>query len=358
MSARDTARAAIEHACATARSLPDMFAEVADGLARAVPIDAHCLNGLDPVTLQETFAHHDLRPAPEVIARFFEIEAGGQDVNAVPVLARDPVGAATLDQATGGDPARSARYRDVLRPLGLARELRVVVRDRRVPWGMLNLFRGGDAPDFSAGELRFVASLGRTIADGIRRTLVLGAVDARHDDLGPGVLIVDPERPERVHHRSATAERRLSGLGDADWHVARVARQAHTTGAAARAQVCARGGGWLTLHAERCADGPLVSVVVEPTRPADIARLVVEAYGLSTREREIVRLLADGHTNAEISRALNLSRHTVGDHVKSVFGKLAVRSRTELVARLFMDPGLVRAQQTGPLAVPGPGSMY
>ncbi len=340
MNVRDSARAAIEDACATARSLPDMFAEVADGLARAVPIDAYCLNGLDPVTLQETFAHHTLRPAPDVIARFFEIESGGQDVNAVPVLAADPVGAATLDQATGGDPARSARYRDVLRPLGLARELRVVVRDRRVPWGMLNLFRGGDSPDFTADELRFAASLGRTIADGVRRTLVLGAVDTRHDDLGPGVLIVDPERPERVHHRSATAARHLEGLGDADWHVARVARQAHAAGEPARAQVCSRSGGWLTLHAEPYAggDGPLVSVVVEPTRPADIARLVVEAYGLSAREQEIVRLLAHGHTNAEISRALNLSRHTVGDHVKSVFGKLAVRSRTELVARVFMDP--------------------
>jgi DNA-binding CsgD family transcriptional regulator len=329
------ARAAIEDACAGARSLPDMFAEVAAGLARAVPVDAFCLNGLDPVSLQETFAHHTLRPAPDLIARFFEIETGGQDVNAVPVLARDPLGAATLHQATGGDPDRSARYRDVLRPLGLTRELRAVARDRRVSWGMVNLFRGGDAPDFSADELRFVASLGRTIADGIRRTLVLGAIDDRHDDwhddAGPGVLIVDPAHPERVPHRSAAAERLLSGLGDADWHVARVA-----AAAPARSQVCSRGGRWLTLHAEPY--GALVSVVVEPARPADVARLVVEAYGLSAREQEIVRLLATGHTNAEISRLLGLSRHTVGDHVKSVFGKLAVRSRTELVARLFLDP--------------------
>jgi DNA-binding CsgD family transcriptional regulator len=337
MNTRDAARAGIEDACATARSLPDMFAAVAAGLTRAVPTDSFCLNGLDPVTLQETFAHHDLRPTPDLIARFFEIETGGQDVNAVPVLARDPVGAATLHQATGGDPARSARYRDVLRPLGLARELRAVVRDRRVPWGMVNLFRGGDWPDFSADEVRFVASLGRTIADGVRRALVLGAIDAGQDDLGPGVLIADPERPERVHHRSATAERLLNGLGDADWHLARVARQAYATGRPARIQLCSSGGRWLTLHAEPYGDA-LVSVVVEPTRAADVARLVVEAYGLSAREQEIVRLLAHGHTNGEISRLLGLSRHTVGDHVKSVFGKLAVRSRTELVARLFVEP--------------------
>jgi DNA-binding CsgD family transcriptional regulator len=201
---------------------------------------------------------------------------------------------------------------------------------------VVNLFRGGGGPDFSTGELRFVASLGRTIADGIRRTLVLGAVDARHDDTGPGVLVVDPDRPERAH-RSATARRWLSGLGDAGWHLARVARQAHAAGAPARIQVCSHNGSWLTLHAEPYA-GALVTVVVEPARPADVARLVVEAYGLSAREQEIVGLLAHGHTNAEISRLLGLSRHTVGDHVKRVFGKLAVRSRTELVARLYVDP--------------------
>ena len=329
----------IEHACGSARTLPEVFAGAAAGLTRVVPVDEFCLNSLDPATLQESFAYHTLRPEPDLLTRFFEIEVGGQDVNAVPALARDPVGAATLHQATGGEPARSARYRDVLRPLGLARELRVVLRDRRAPWGVVNLFRGADAPDFTAEELGFVSSLGRTIADGIRRTLVLGAVDVRHDDTGPGVLLVDLAHPERVHHRSPAAEHWLNGLDDAEWHVARVVRQAHAAGGAVRINVCSRRGHWLTLHAEPDG-GALVSVVVEPTRPADIADLVVEAYGLSAREREIVRLLANGHTNTEMSRLLGVSRHTVGDHVKSVFGKLAVHSRAELTSRLFFAPAL------------------
>jgi DNA-binding CsgD family transcriptional regulator len=48
-----------------------------------------------------------------------------------------------------------------------------------------------------------------------------------------------------------------------------------------------------------------------------------------------VQLLAKGHTNAEISRLLRLSSHTVGDHVKNVFAKLAVHSRAELTSRLY-----------------------
>lgn len=344
MSSQRSARAEIEDTCATARSLPDLFAGAAAALARAVPSDAYCLNSLDPGTLRETFAHHSFRPPPDLLARFFAIEAGGADVNAVAALAGDPFGAATLHGATGGDPARSARHRDVLAPLGLDRELRVVIRDRGVPWGVVNLFRGTGSPDFSTEEAAFVASLGRTLADGIRRTLLLDAADASAEapaDTVPGVLVVDLARPDRPQHRSPVAARRLGQLDNADWHVARVAQQAHADGEPASMRVCSRNGRWLTLHAEPYG-GTLVSVVVEPTRPAELARLVVEAYGLSAREREIVQLLARGLTNGEISRLLRLSGHTVGDHVKSVFAKLAVHSRAELTARLYFGPAPAR----------------
>lgn len=340
MKNRDAARAAIEDACATARSLPDVFAGAAAALAQAVPSDAYCLNSLDPGTLQETFAHHSFRPTPDVLARFFAIEASRDNVNAVSALASDPFGAATLHEATRGDPARSARYRDVLVPLGLARELRVVIRDRGVPWGVVHLFRGGGFPDFSAEEAGFVASLGRTLADAIRRTLLFGAADAP-PDAAPGVVVIDLARPGRTHHRSPVAARWLSELDNADWHMARVAQQAHACGKMASIRACSRNGRWLTLHAEPYG-GTLVSVVIEPTRPAELARLVVEAYGLSAREREIVQFLAHGHTNGEISRLLRLSSHTVGDHVKNIFAKLAVHSRAELTSRLYFGPAPAR----------------
>ena len=339
----DAARTAIEDACASARSLRDVFAGTATALTRAVPHDAYCLNSIDPGTLQETFAHHSFEPKPDVLARFFAIEASADNVNAVSTLASDPVGAATLHGTTGGDPARSARYRDVLVPLGLARELRVVIRDRGVPWGVVNLFRGGEEPDFSIAEAGFVASLGRTLADGIRRTLLLGAVDTQ-PDAAPGVLLLDLAHPDRTHHRSPVADRWLAQLDDADWHVARVAQQARAGGEMASMRVCSRSGRWLTLHAEPY-DDSLVSVIIEPTRPAELARLVVDAYGLSAREREIVQLLAHGHTNAEISRLLRLSSHTVGDHVKSIFAKLAVHSRAELTSRLYFGPPPARPAQ-------------
>lgn len=50
---------------------------------------------------------------------------------------------------------------------------------------------------------------------------------------------------------------------------------------------------------------------------------------LSTREREVLGLLAQGVRIAEIGTALDISRHTVGDHVKNIYRKLNIGSRAE-----------------------------
>jgi two-component system response regulator NreC len=52
---------------------------------------------------------------------------------------------------------------------------------------------------------------------------------------------------------------------------------------------------------------------------------------LTDREREVLRLIALGHTNAEIARLLFLSVRTVENHRASLMRKLGVRSRAELV---------------------------
>ncbi|GLX94714.1 response regulator [Herbidospora sp. NEAU-GS84] len=54
---------------------------------------------------------------------------------------------------------------------------------------------------------------------------------------------------------------------------------------------------------------------------------------LTQREREILDLLANGKTNAEIARALFLSLKTVKNHLTSVFAKLQVADRAQAVVR-------------------------
>lgn len=65
-----------------------------------------------------------------------------------------------------------------------------------------------------------------------------------------------------------------------------------------------------------------------------ISRLAgrVSNESLSAREMDVLRLMARGHSNKEIATALFISETTVKSHIKSVFGKLNVLSRTEAVA--------------------------
>jgi DNA-binding CsgD family transcriptional regulator len=55
-------------------------------------------------------------------------------------------------------------------------------------------------------------------------------------------------------------------------------------------------------------------------------------HGLSTRELEVLRLVAAGKSNREIAAELVISEHTVARHVQNIFAKLRVSSRTAATA--------------------------
>jgi DNA-binding CsgD family transcriptional regulator len=56
-------------------------------------------------------------------------------------------------------------------------------------------------------------------------------------------------------------------------------------------------------------------------------------YALTPRERQVVAALVAGLDTRSVTERLFISRHTVQDHLKSVFAKIGVHSRRELVAR-------------------------
>lgn len=65
--------------------------------------------------------------------------------------------------------------------------------------------------------------------------------------------------------------------------------------------------------------------------------------GLTEREREVLRLIALGHTNTEIAGQLFLSVRTVESHRAHIQQKLSLSTRADLV-RYALDHGLIRAE--------------
>lgn len=98
------------------------------------------------------------------------------------------------------------------------------------------------------------------------------------------------------------------------------------------------------IHA--VADG---SVWMPPALQAEIvkARLVVsDSKRLTSREAEIVRLVAAGLRNAEIAERLSIAEATVKTHLNNIFEKLEMRDRTEL-AVYALRHRLVAGQDRG-----------
>jgi DNA-binding CsgD family transcriptional regulator len=56
--------------------------------------------------------------------------------------------------------------------------------------------------------------------------------------------------------------------------------------------------------------------------------------GLTTAERRVAALVADGRTNREVATALFLGERTVASHLTHIYAKLGIRSRTELARHL------------------------
>lgn len=63
------------------------------------------------------------------------------------------------------------------------------------------------------------------------------------------------------------------------------------------------------------------------------------ASTLTPRQWELLRLVADGCTNNQIARRLQVTEGTVRTHLENIFGRLQVSSRAAAVAKAFMDTG-------------------
>jgi DNA-binding CsgD family transcriptional regulator len=327
-----------------------MLRGLADRLRTAIPCDGLLLLRTDPTTVLPTDGVVDALP-PALCKHFWDNELLETDYNKFVDLARREVNAATLSAATGGDLTRSRRYANLYRPLGIGDELRVSFTSRDGScWGIAQLARS-DGDQFTDEERDLLVTASSTIAEGLRGTFVATS-PARSGLVGPALILLDEDgdvhaiTPAARHWMAELVRGSATGMRPVPEPVYLVAGRARAAKAGvandpARVRARTTAGVWLHLHAA-CIDGAdalngAVAVVITPARAPDLAPLIALAYRVTAREQEVLQFIARGFTTAEMARELGISRHTVRDHVKALFTKVGVRSRTELVARVFAD---------------------
>jgi DNA-binding CsgD family transcriptional regulator len=251
---------------------------------------------------------------------------------------RDPVG--TLHEATDGDLHRSPRYTRLYAGIGAADELRVAFMAGASCIAVGAFVRPAAEGPFSPEELSDV----RTLVP-VATKLLLQTLSTQHTadhNSAPVVILIDAAG--KVEAISDGCDEVLDDIRighDIDElpgfvRAAAVKARWGRTSSNLTTRVLGSSGRWRRIHiAPVRGDAGKVMVTIEPASSCDLAQVLLDSYGLTPRETEIVLCLCRGLPSKEIARELMISAHTVRDHIKVIFGKAGVNSRGELVANLF-----------------------
>jgi DNA-binding CsgD family transcriptional regulator len=338
---RDRVRETLTRLCGADNQLESLIDEAGTLLAATLPVDGACWHTTDPATLIETSARAvDLPPLHDRVA---EMEYLTVDYNKFVTLARSPHHCGVLSEATGGRLERSLRYRELMKPAGVRGELRASFVVDGMCWGSLAFFRAAPA-DFSSADRQFMHEMSATLARGFRAAVARSGATASAPAISPGVILLSGDR--RVESMNGSAKTWLAELGhsgnpDEDplpLVLLGIAERARAVAGDATARMLGVSGQVIVVHASAASgeEPGRVAIILQPPTSASLAPLIATAHGLTPREREVTELVLQGFGTAEIAATLVISPLTVQGHLTSIFTKVGVRSRRELVGAVFM----------------------
>jgi DNA-binding CsgD family transcriptional regulator len=344
---KERAAERIAELSASGHDLVTFWQECTEVLEAAVPhFDKPCWYTVDPASLLITSHYHD--GMPEYPLEMLRHEYYGDDVNQISDVVRSESGLSTLHEATGGDPSSSPTWHMNM-TMGGDQEMIVALRTGGAAWGAVGLYRAPGEPMFETEEKSFLKAIGPDLATGARTGLLVGEARDPHWPDSPGLVVLSEEG--EVESTTPGVGRWLSDLPDGDLDEGRLPSAVHAVagralrtvqghddpGEVALARVLSRSGTWIVLHGTSlvASGSRRAAVIVEPAHPARITPLLMSAYGLTEREQEVTKLVLQGDSTAQIAEHLVVSPHTVQQHLKKIFERTGVRSRRELVGKVF-----------------------
>jgi DNA-binding CsgD family transcriptional regulator len=347
--AKDRARSELARLAAARRDNDAFRWEAAAILRRAIGFDGWCWMLADPWTGMPT---RDVgenviieKAVRGFVRRHPDAWGGSWDPSR-----KQPV--TVTSAVTGKDLARDLAWRETFGPAGVGDHLSAWLVADGTCWARLHIHRDSSGEFFSADDAEFVAGvapmLAARIRDGLRTPLLDDGAAWRDDPaLEPGTIIVDEELSlvaatqsawdwiDRLGLSKPNDAEPLPGFIYAATIRVAVSRTQQPEPPPIRVRLQAADGHWVVVRA-----APLIGatdgyvITLEAARSEDLIPLLMRAWSLTAREREVAQLVIDGLASEDIARELFISVHTVRDHVKAIFAKIGIRRRQDLVGAL------------------------
>jgi DNA-binding CsgD family transcriptional regulator len=345
------AKATIERLAQASVSGIEFQWSAVDQLRRIVGFGMMCWTSVDPATWLPSWSISDNPVVGRHQRSLHQSWPTARDLTALTER-----GFTATSASTGGDLGRDRYWAEIAGPAGLGDSLSVALTADGACWGMLHLYRERSDQHFTAEDAFAVRQTVPVLARRLRRAALEPAGGPPSGD-ELGTIVVDHDHG--LVASTPAADRWLSRLpqpvpgGDSlpGFLYALVKRatsgdlqRATPDRCSPRLRIRAADGTWLLLRAASLSESPAlgrgaVAVTIEPARPVDLQHVIMRAHRLSDREREVAALVVNGLTNPDIAEALFITRYTVADHLKAIYGKVGVSSRSALALALSGTAG-------------------
>ncbi len=359
--AQDAARRTINDAVVSGLTPEALGRRVMSALLSAIPCDGYRLFAVDPATLliNRLLASSDTDGwARAEWLRDVYLRSGEIGYIELPVLMKSGLTAVAIhetQEASWGYPQELLAKLDPARHRYLFHELRSPVggtilatfpADRR--WvAALQAYRRDPSAPFKSGDIAFVRlvapTIGKGIAAAIAREKAMTASKVNEDpERTSGVIVIAGNgRPSLVTPAGEMWIERIEEAGKepdspiptAVW--AAIAKMRGNNESSASVIVPTTSGSVRVEVSPAGSDGS-VAVVLAPER-TPVPTEAPHDWPLTAGERRVVDLVLRGFPNSRIGEELFISVNTVEWHLRSSYEKLGVRSRLELLARLFHE---------------------
>jgi DNA-binding CsgD family transcriptional regulator len=253
-------------------------------------------------------------------------------------------------------------YNDFLKPQSIHYEMTIFLRMGNLKLGVVALFRSRNATNFSLQEKAKAELIAPYIAKGLEKASVLEQIKRNEtfmksiveDMPNKGIIILDENlglsyyNKEAIKLLSAISQNEMNGKSSLEKLPKGLYLQCQefkksmftrglTDSVQEHKQFISTSETKMLIRIRLIPSGTnshFFLIYLEPEESISSQLPLMKKFGFTRRELEVIKLISLGLKNSETSDKLFISEHTVENHLKSIYQKIGVKSRTALIHRV------------------------